>query len=223
MTKGDHPAARARGVAGAASVVAIGHESGEAVRAALRGIGHGPEDRLLGHMAHHEHVGRGDRGVVGESHQRHAGRAGAGKDRGHVLAQQRAEDQLVAVGDRTLRGAAGAGRGIVSGDAQVLGIGVEQRHRGGIGDRAADRGIVARERHQQRDAVARGVGGEHVLDRARRGSRRGLRARPPAVGHRAAPDQRQRQQPDRQHLPQGRLLYRQHACGTLWTWATSAA
>ena len=57
-----------------------------------------------------------------------------GENRRDVLAQQRAQNELVAVGNRARRRRSGTRRGVISGDAQVLGIGVEQRHRRGIGD-----------------------------------------------------------------------------------------
>ncbi len=104
-------------------------------------------------MAHDEDIWRGDGGVVGERDQRHIGGSRLGQHGADIAPHQGTEDQLVAIRDRPARGVPGISRSIVSGDAQIAGIGVEQRHGRGVGDRLADRAIVTRHRHQQRNPV----------------------------------------------------------------------
>src|SRR3546814_15579274 len=82
--------------------------------------------------------------LVRSPEDRHLRSALARRDLLHILGEQRAWDQLVAVGHRFARRLGGAERGVIGGDAQLVGLGVEQSQRRRIGDRGADVGVGAR-------------------------------------------------------------------------------
>ena len=119
---------------------------------------HDPLDRLVGVVPHDVDAIARDAGVVGKADH---GDIGARGDRPHdagVLRQQGAKDQAVALGQGAVRRGCGAGRGVIGGDADLVGPGVHQRQCGRVGDRLAHRGIGAAHRYQQRDAVAQRIG-----------------------------------------------------------------
>src|SRR3546814_223458 len=83
-------------------------------------IGDDALDRLTGDGAHDEDAVARDAGIVREAEDRHLRGARDRRDRLHILAEQRAEDQLVAVCHRLARCLGGAERGVIGGDAQLV-------------------------------------------------------------------------------------------------------
>ena len=182
---------------GPLAVIAARHQRGEAVDALRGRVPDGAIDRLRRDRAHDEHIAARRVAVVRERDHRDMRAARGGRDRRDVVGHQRAENQFVAVGDRPLGRRGRAGTGVVVGDAQVRGVGIEQRHRRGVGDRLADRGVRARKRHQQRHPVPRDVLRQPAGTGLRRRGRHGLG---PLGNHGAAAEQRKRGD-DRQPAP----------------------
>src|SRR3546814_16830267 len=82
-------------------------------------------DRLTGDEAHDDDAVARDAGIVREAEDRHLRGARDRRDSLHILAAQRAEDQLVAVCHHLARRPGGAERGVTRGAAQLVGLGAE--------------------------------------------------------------------------------------------------
>ncbi len=139
-----------------------------------------PLDRLVGNVAHHEYIVTGNRRVVGEGQQRNVSRACLRQNIAHVVTHERAEDEAIAIIYGAACRCACAAGGIICGDTKVVRAGIQQSHRGRIGNRLAHIGIRAGQGHQQRNTVTIGICRQYA--RAGAGYRR-ISHRRSAAGH----------------------------------------
>ena len=121
-------------------------------------IGDGPGYGLARYMTHYKDIGAGDRCIVRIGYDRNVRRARFGKHLRNVVRHQWTKDKFVAIRNGSARGVARAPCGIVSRDAQVGSVGVQQSHGGRVGNRIADRAVIARQRNQQSNTVTGLIG-----------------------------------------------------------------